>query len=127
MAGSPFFARLRGDVLAIVDALPPGRLASYGDIAAHLDLSARQVAYILATLHEVESEFTPWHRVVSADGAFKAGSAAARAEWRRRMREEGVSLAPDSDRVADPAAHRVAVAEIAPMPPQVVVVGLTTR
>jgi methylated-DNA-protein-cysteine methyltransferase-like protein len=118
MAGSPFFARIKADVLAIAEAVPAGRLTTYGDVARHLAVSPRQVAYILATLHEVESEFAAWHRVVSAEGVFKAPSGFARAEWRRRMREEGVTLEREAEAVVDFPAHRIEVATIAPMPPQ---------
>ena len=53
-------------VLDLVDAIPAGRVMTYGDIARHLGLgSPRQVGQILAHRgHEV-----PWHRVVMADGS----------------------------------------------------------
>jgi methylated-DNA-protein-cysteine methyltransferase-like protein len=56
----------RSAVLDLVDAIPPGRVMTYGDIARHLGLpSARQVGQVLARSgHEV-----PWHRVVMADGS----------------------------------------------------------
>jgi alkylated DNA nucleotide flippase Atl1 len=53
-------------VLDVVDAIPAGRVMTYGDIARYLAMpSARQVGQILARAgHEV-----PWHRVVMADGS----------------------------------------------------------
>jgi methylated-DNA-protein-cysteine methyltransferase-like protein len=53
-------------VLDVVDAIPPGCVMSYGDIAHYLGLSSpRQVGQVLARHgHEV-----PWQRVVMADGS----------------------------------------------------------
>jgi methylated-DNA-protein-cysteine methyltransferase-like protein len=53
-------------VLDVVDAIPAGRVMTYGDIARYLGLpSPRQVGQILARSgHEV-----PWQRVVMANGA----------------------------------------------------------
>ena len=53
-------------VLDVVDAIPPGRVMTYGDVAHYLGIpSPRQVGQILARRgHEV-----PWHRVVMADGS----------------------------------------------------------
>lgn len=52
-------------VLDLVDAIPPGRVMSYGDIAAYLGIpSPRQVGRVMSQHgHEV-----PWQRVVMADG-----------------------------------------------------------
>lgn len=52
-------------VLDLVDAIPPGRVMSYGDIAEYLGISSpRQVGRVMSTHgHEV-----PWQRVVMSDG-----------------------------------------------------------
>src|SRR5438105_2864494 len=51
-------------VQAVVAAIPPGEVLSYGDVAARAGLrSARLVGRILA-----ESHGLPWHRVLRADG-----------------------------------------------------------
>jgi hypothetical protein len=55
MAGSPFYARIRADVLAILRAVPTGRAVTYADIGAHLDVPARHVAYILSQLADAEA------------------------------------------------------------------------
>jgi methylated-DNA-protein-cysteine methyltransferase-like protein len=57
---------LVGAVLDLVDAIPRGRVMTYGDIARQLGLrSPRQVGQVLARRgHEV-----PWQRVVMADGS----------------------------------------------------------
>lgn len=51
-------------VLGLVAQLPPGRVASYGDIGAVVGVPARQVGRIMA-----ESAGTlPWWRVTNANG-----------------------------------------------------------
>lgn len=69
MGGSPFFARIKADVLAIARAVPKGRVTSFGSIGAHLEVMPRHVAYILATLEPSEEAQTPWYRVVGEGGA----------------------------------------------------------
>jgi alkylated DNA nucleotide flippase Atl1 len=58
-------------VLDLVDAIPRGRVMTYGDIARHLGIpSPRQVGQIMAHHgHEV-----PWQRVVMADGSPASGN-----------------------------------------------------
>ncbi|WP_198376114.1 MGMT family protein [Neoroseomonas rubea] len=72
MARSPFFARIKRDVLRIVAAVPEGHVVTFADIGAHLDVAPRHVAYILATLTEIEAATLPWHRAVTADGTLGA-------------------------------------------------------
>lgn len=68
MSGSPFYQRIKGDVLTICRLLPPGRVVSFADIGRHLDVVPRHIAYILSQLDPIEREVVPWHRVVAADG-----------------------------------------------------------
>ena len=52
-------------VRELVAAIPPGRVATYGDIAAAAGLSTpRTVGWIMRT----DSGDLPWHRVVPASG-----------------------------------------------------------
>jgi methylated-DNA-protein-cysteine methyltransferase related protein len=52
-------------VRALVAAIPPGRIATYGDIAAAAGLSSpRIVGWIMRT----DSSDLPWHRVILASG-----------------------------------------------------------
>ena len=52
-------------VRALVASIPPGRVATYGDIAAAAGLSsARTVGWIMRT----DSADLPWHRVLGASG-----------------------------------------------------------
>lgn len=71
-ASSPFFARIRDDVLAITRSVPPGSLVTFSDIGQHLDVVPRHVAYILATLGAPLDQTVPWHRVVPEGGLLKS-------------------------------------------------------
>jgi len=53
-------------VLDVVDAIPPGRVMSYGDIAQHLaeGKGPRQVGRVLA----LYGGAVPWWRVIHSDG-----------------------------------------------------------
>lgn len=52
-------------VRALVAAIPPGRVATYGDIAAVAGLSTpRTVGWIMRT----DAGDLPWHRVIGAGG-----------------------------------------------------------
>lgn len=90
MAGSPAYARIKADVLAIVSALPPGKVTTHTLIGARLKVMPRHVAYILATLDEMDRECVPWHRVVARGGAI--GRHQRREEQIARLRSEGVPV-----------------------------------
>ncbi len=52
-------------VRELICSIPPGRVATYGDIAAAAGLSnARTVGWIL----RIDGEDLPWHRVIRASG-----------------------------------------------------------
>lgn len=52
-------------VRALVASIPPGRVATYGDIARAAGLSSpRIVGWIMRT----DSSDLPWHRVITASG-----------------------------------------------------------
>lgn len=52
-------------VRALVASVPPGKVTTYGDIAAAAGLSsARIVGWIMRT----DSSDLPWHRVITASG-----------------------------------------------------------
>jgi methylated-DNA-protein-cysteine methyltransferase-like protein len=85
--GSPFFARIKGDVLRIVAAIPPGRVMIFADLGGHLDVMPRHVAYILATLSDIEKATLPWHRVVAADGGLGTAKTGADGASQRALLE----------------------------------------
>jgi methylated-DNA-protein-cysteine methyltransferase related protein len=69
MAKSPFFVRIKDDVLKIAACIPEGRLTTFTDIGIHLDVMPRHVAYILTTLGDEVKVMLPWHRIISIDGS----------------------------------------------------------
>jgi hypothetical protein len=70
MAGSPFYARIRADVLAILHAVPAGKAVTYADIGAHLDVAPRHVAYILSQGIDPDADgVDPARAVAQADAA----------------------------------------------------------
>ncbi len=95
------FARLKERVVAIVAAIPEGRVTTYGLIARHLHTGPRQVARVLTACTPVESAAVPWFRVVAANGVIsstKAGTVGRRQI--KRLRAEGVAVSP-RDKVED--------------------------
>lgn len=112
MAKSPFFARIKGDVLCIVASIPAGRVVSFADVGAHLDVAPRQVAYILAMLDPIEAATLPWHRAVAADGRLGTPKAGPDGTAQRALlAAEGVAFDPEG-RIADVVARRVDVAAL---------------
>jgi methylated-DNA-protein-cysteine methyltransferase-like protein len=89
-----------GPVWQVVASIPPGRVCSYGGVAALAGLpgNARLVGRILSQL-PLDSAL-PWHRVINAGGriSFTPESEAWR-EQRRRLEAEGVEFSA-SDRVS---------------------------
>jgi methylated-DNA-protein-cysteine methyltransferase-like protein len=95
MARSRGMTWFKSRVLAIVAAIPEGRVTTYGTIAQHLQVTARQVAFVLATLTAQESGRLPWFRVVAANGVVsstKLGSVGRRQI--ERLRAEGIVVTP---------------------------------
>jgi len=88
-------ARFKARVLAVLAAIPEGRVTTYGIIARHLHVGARQVAFILGRLTAQESRRLPWFRVVAAKGVIstiKLGAVGRRQI--ARLRAEGVAVTP---------------------------------
>src|SRR5689334_16836017 len=86
-------ARLKARVLAVVAAIPDGRVTTYGIIARYLRATPRQVAFVMARLTPEESADLPWFRVVAASGVIstmKLGAVGRRQV--ARLREEGVTV-----------------------------------
>jgi methylated-DNA-protein-cysteine methyltransferase-like protein len=100
-AGTGGFERVKARVVALVAAIPEGRVTTYGAIGKRLGVTARQVAHVMATLTPDESAALPWFRVVAASGvisSFRAGGVGRRQV--ARLREEGVEVTA-RNRVAD--------------------------
>jgi methylated-DNA-protein-cysteine methyltransferase related protein len=92
MAGSVAYARIKSDVISIVMKIPSGRLATHGAIGRHLAVFPRHVAYVLATLGDIERETVPWWRVVADGGAI--GRHQRRDDQMLRLKAEGCAVAP---------------------------------
>jgi methylated-DNA-protein-cysteine methyltransferase-like protein len=95
-------------VYAAVRALPPGAVASYGDIAARLGSRnvARHVGWALAALPDGTD--VPWWRVVDSTGRFGRRSPALARRQAGLLAAEGVEVR--SGRVRDFARRRLAAA-----------------
>ncbi len=80
---------------ALVDSVPRGQVATYGQIAreAGLPRHARHVGAALRRLPKGTE--LPWHRVLGADGKIRPATRSGGAEQRRRLREEGVEVRAD--------------------------------
>ncbi|MCY4344837.1 MAG: MGMT family protein [Gammaproteobacteria bacterium] len=77
----------------VVSMIPPGKVASYGQVAAlaGLPAHARYVGALMARLPPGTA--LPWHRVVNAGLRVSTrGDPHGEAEQRRRLEAEGVSL-----------------------------------
>jgi len=91
VAEAPTF---RERVVAIVRAIPPGRVATYGQVAlmAGAPRAARQVGGILSRLSELEG--LPWQRVVNASGGISTHKIGAGQLQEALLRAEGVEVGP---------------------------------
>ncbi|MDB4931186.1 MAG: Methylated-DNA-(protein)-cysteine S-methyltransferase binding protein [Myxococcaceae bacterium] len=94
----PTMSTFAREVLDLVDAIPPGRVMSYGEVSAHLGgPGPRMVARVMSTWGDA----VPWWRVLRADGSCAPG---VKARQMRLLRAEGAVLR-SKDRV-DMAASR---------------------
>ncbi len=81
--------RLYSRIWELVAEIPPGRVATYGQIARLVGCTARVSGYAMAAVPAGSD--VPWHRVINAKGEIserKGGGGEAR--QKRLLREEGV-------------------------------------
>lgn len=86
MQHSPLHLR----IYAVVRQIPPGRVATYGQIAAIVgDCTPRMVGYAMAAVPPGSN--VPWHRVINAQGkiSLRADGGGA-VEQRARLEAEGI-------------------------------------
>jgi len=82
-------------VLDLVARIPPGRVATYGDLARRLRLAPRQVSSVMSHLTDEESETVAWHRVVGAGGFVSTTKLRAVGQRQiERLRREGIAVKP---------------------------------
>ncbi len=83
---------LRGRLLALLAAIPAGRVTTPEAIAAQLDAAPAWVRTAIGGLSEDELQMVPWHRVVAVGGAIGRGP------WREtqfaRLVREGIAVSP---------------------------------
>jgi len=76
-------------ILACIEAIPPGRVMTYGDVAEFVGArSARIVGRVLA----LDDGSVPWHRVLRANGSLAEHLYS---EQRQRLLSEGVRFRGD--------------------------------
>jgi methylated-DNA-protein-cysteine methyltransferase-like protein len=73
--------------------IPPGRVMTYGQLAALCGNAG--AARIVGGIAHYGPEDLPWHRVVNKRGGLASGFYGGRAEQARRLEVEGVTVSPD--------------------------------
>ncbi len=95
-SSSPAYAR----IYALVRMIPPGKVATYGQIASLTGrCSARMAGYALAALSSQEEtspeDAVPWQRVINAQGKISLRADSLGAAFQRQLlEEEGVYFDP---------------------------------
>jgi len=86
--------RVHARICAVVEQIPAGKVASYGQIAAIAgNCTARMVGYAMASL-PADSP-VPWQRVINAQGRISPrGDHFSSEAQRLRLEEEGVHFGP---------------------------------
>jgi len=83
---------LRGRLMALLAAIPAGRVTTPEAIAAQLDAAPAWVRTAIGRLSEDELQMVPWHRVVAVGGAIGRGP------WQEtqfaRLVREGIAVSP---------------------------------
>lgn len=91
MTVSPFTRR----VIELIAAIPRGRVATYGGIAAMAG-SPRAARQVVRVLHSSSrKEGLPWHRVINREGRISLPDMRGGDEQRERLEAEGVVFAPN--------------------------------
>ena len=83
-------SEFRRRVLAVVRRIPPGRVATYGDVAA-LAGSPRACRAVGTTMRECRDASVPCHRVIAANGAL-GGYGGSLHLKRELLRAEGLEV-----------------------------------
>lgn len=79
-------------VYELVEQIPRGRVATYGQVATLLGVprGARAVGWALRALPRGRQRVVPWHRVVGAGGRISPRAGGGSLAQRRRLRAEGI-------------------------------------
>lgn len=78
-------------IYAVVRQIPPGKVATYGQIAQAVGgCGARVVGYAMAALRSGRSPDVPWQRVINAQGKISLPPGRGYERQRQLLEEEGV-------------------------------------
>lgn len=84
-------------VIQTILAIPQGRVATYGQIAA-LAGHPRAPRQVAGVLKRYSREYgLPWHRVIGSGGSVSITDPVGRAEQIARLKEEGVHVGPHGE------------------------------
>jgi methylated-DNA-protein-cysteine methyltransferase-like protein len=82
-------------VIDIIRRIPPGKVATYGRIAA-LAGSPRAARQVVRVLHSSSrKEKLPWHRVINSQGRISLKRGHGYEEQKARLEAEGIIFDPD--------------------------------
>jgi methylated-DNA-protein-cysteine methyltransferase related protein len=84
--------KIKADILEVIRRIPAGRIATHGQIGAHLGISPVHIAAMMAAMDDADRATAPWWRVVADGGAI--GRHAGRDAQMKQLRAEGVVVAP---------------------------------
>ena len=94
---APFYQK----VYAVVRCIPPGKVTSYGRVAAMLDSpgAARQVGYAMSNLRNLADDpayqDVPWQRVLGHDGKIVIkGPGEGKFQQAELLEDEGIDILP---------------------------------
>ena len=89
-SAQPPEAPLYERIYALVQQIPPGRVATYGQIANIVGgCSARMVGYAMAALHSGSHPNVPWQRVINRQGKISIHDPFGKIRQRELLEEEG--------------------------------------
>lgn len=86
-------AEFSGMVYEYVAAIPPGRVMTYGQLAALA--GSPRAARIVGGIAHFGPEDLPWHRVVTKKGGLAGCFPGGRTEHAHRLEAEGVEISPE--------------------------------
>lgn len=78
------------EVVAILQVVPEGTVATYGQIAA-IAGNPRGARQVVRVLHSMSSKYNlPWHRIINSKGKIAIADIDGREEQRARLQAEGI-------------------------------------
>ena len=93
MPTSPAFERMSRDVLRLASTVPFGRVCTFADLGAVIDVPARHVAFMVLRLDAADRAKLPVHRLVGAGGVLSAKAISAKTiEQLAKLQLEGIAV-----------------------------------